>query len=125
MTIRYHWENIKVNVETDCGGVSPHTIPKITDIDYEYEVEVKVQDIVDYLMPYNLSKNNKHKTEDEVKETKLANFYMTKALDFLIHGCLLSTELDELENDEYFIEFMKERYEELALADFEEMNDAY
>lgn len=116
---------MKVNIECDTGGISPHTRQVIRDVDYDYEVDIKTQDIVDYLMPYNLSKSNKHKTADEVKEVGLANYYMTKALDFLIHGLSLSSELDDLESDEYFVEFMRERYEEQALEEWEESNDEY
>lgn len=124
MTLRYHWENKTVNVE--CGnGICPHTRKVIQDVDYDYERTITTQDIIDYLMPYNLSKHNRNKTSEEVKETALANYYMKKALDFLIYGLSLSTELDELENDEYFVEFMKERYEGDALEEWEEYNDAY
>ena len=124
MTISYHWEDMIVNVPCG-GGISPRTTPVRKDVDYYFECQITVKDIVDYLMPYNLSKNNKHKTADEVKEVGLANYYMTKALDFLIHGLSLSTELDDLESDEYFVEFMKERYEDKAFEEWEETNDAY
>ena len=32
---------------------------------------------------------------------------------------------DQLENDKYFVEFIKERYEEEALKEWEEYNEAY
>ena len=76
-----------------------------TDIEYEYEVNIKKYDIVDYLMPQG------------EKDKGKANYYMTKMLEFLLE-CGAVDE-SELENDEYFVEFMKERYEEQAKEEWE------
>ena len=122
MTIRYCWENMKVNVECDTGGIAPHTRQVEMDVDYDYEVVIKVRDIVDYLMPYNLS-HKKNKTQEEVNETRLAAYYMEKMFNFLQENSAL--DLDELENDDYFKEFMHDRYEESALEEWGESNDAY
>lgn len=124
MTIRYHWENQVVNIE--CGsGISPHTKEVVRDVDYDYDRQISIQDIVDYLMPYNLTKKNKKKTIEEINETGLANFYMTKALSYLVHELKLSIELDDLENDEYFVEFMREKYKDSAYEEWQESNEAY
>lgn len=122
MTISYHWEDMTVNVEC-CGRISPHTRPRTQDVDYDYDVNVSEQDIVDYLMPMNLSKRNKNKSEEEIKEAVLASFYMEKMYDFLRYNDAI--DLDALEQDESFVEFMKERYEEKAMEEWERYNDAY
>ena len=116
MEIRYFWENMEVNV-----GDYPHSHTEIRDVEYYFDVQVKTRDIVDYLMPYNLGKQNKKKTQEEVNECGLANYYMTKAIDYLLDN--LSIDLDELEQDEYFVEFMHDRYEDRALDNWEEENE--
>lgn len=123
MLVSYHWEKMKVNVEcNNQKSVSPHTKTVVRDVDYEYEVVIKVRDIVDYLMPYNLS-HKKNKTQEEVNETRLAVYYMKKMFNFLQDNSAL--DLDELENDDYFKEFMHDRYKESALEEWEKYNDAY
>lgn len=118
MTIKYCWENVKVNVPN-----GEHTIVKYRDIIYYLDIDIKVEDIVDYLMPYNLSKNNPNKSESEIQETRLAAFYMRKMYSFLKDSGALN--LDELENDDYFVEYMRERYEEKAFEDWNETNEPY
>lgn len=124
MKIRYHWENVLVNVPCESHN-EPRTKKVLKDIDYDFEFIVKVNDMVDYLMPYPLTKEDKNKNEQEIRDTALANFFMTKALSFLIVDCSRSIDLDDLENDEYFVEFLKERYEEQAYEEWEESNEEY
>lgn len=124
MKIRYHWENVLVNVPCESHN-APRTKKVLKDFDYDFEFNVKINDMVDYLMPYPLSKENKNKTMLDNMEVCRANFYMKKALNFLIKGCSRSIDLDDLENDEYFVEFLKERYEEQAYEEWEESNEEY
>ena len=115
MLVSYHWEKMKVNVECDNQkSVSPHTKTVVRDVDYEYEAYVKEEDIVDYLNPYS------------PKEKELRNFaksMLEKMYEFL--SGVSAIDIDQLENDKYFVEFIKERYEEEALKEWEEYNDAY
>lgn len=121
MTLTYEWKDVEVNVLNDYGDV-PHTHREIRTVRHDYDVNIKVQDIVAYLMPYDLS-HAKNKTPEQSKEIANANFYMSKALDFLIDND--ACDLEELEHDSYFYDFMKERYEEEAWEDWQECNDAY
>lgn len=120
MTIKYVWENMEVNVPND-NGIYPHTHKEIKTVEYEFDTRVKTSDIVDYLMPYNLKQKNK--TTEQEKEVGLANYYMTKAIGFMREN--LNLDLDDLESDEYFVEFMRERYQELALEEWQERNEEY
>lgn len=125
MTIKYHWENMKVNVEVgvyNVAALAPMTKEVIRDVDYDYECKIKTEDVVAYLIPYNLS-HAREKTKEQVNETQLANFYMSKAIDYLLENTCI--DLEDLERDTYFVEFVKERYEEKALEEWEETNDAY
>lgn len=122
MKISYHWEDMAVNVECDTGDITPHTKTVCQDVDFDYEVNVRIDDVIQYLMPFHL-KDKVNKTPDKVKETTLAEIYMRRAIQFLKQE--FSLDFDELENDEFFVEFMKDRCEEDALAEWEEGNDAY
>ena len=115
MTLTYEWENVKINYRKH-----QEVYTKVKDVKYDYEVDVKIQDIVDYLIPFHLTKK-KEKTREEITELGLANFYMTKAIDELI--TYARCDLEELESDEYFVEFMKERYEDEAWESFQEENE--
>ena len=117
MTIRYHWENMPCNVPS-----GSHTKVVRQDVDYDYEHAISFNDICDYLMPYSLTRK-KDKTKDEITETQLARYYMEKVLWFLKDNGAIETE--ELENDEYFVEFLHERYEQNAMEEWEEYNDEY
>lgn len=121
MTLTYEWNNVEVNAPNNYGDY-PHTHKEIRTVRHSFDVNVKVRDIVDYLMPYDLT-HTKNKTLEQSNEIALANFYMTKAIDYLKDN--ISCDLEELEEDEYFVEFMKERYEDDAWEDFMEGNDEY
>lgn len=121
MTLKYLWENQKVNMEYDTYGVSPHTKQEIRDVRFEYEVRIKIQDIVQYLIPYNLQQGNLNTTQ--INEVKLANFYMTKALSYIKENT--ECDFNELIMDEDFVEYMKERYEEDAYEEWKNSNESY
>lgn len=116
MTLHYHWENMKVNVATD--GVhnllEPHTHEEIRDVDYDFEVEIKETDIVSYLTPRFMKQ----------EELPVAKFYMKKMFRFIQEN--LTLDLEELEKDTEFVEYMKEQYETNALDEWQEYyNEAY
>lgn len=122
MFIKYHWENVECNIEDKDNEFEMKTHKETRDVDYEYNRDVTVEDIVQYLMPYSLTRKG-DKTKDEVNEIRLANFYMTKAIEFMqehgieINGGDLET---ELEDDEYFVEYMHDKYEEEAFEEWDE-----
>lgn len=122
MTIKYLWENVELHEEVDTGDIAPHTRKVHRNVEHYYDINVKIQDIIDYLMPYDLA-TAKNKTQEQQKEIAQANFYMNKAIEYLIDNGVC--DLDELENDEYFVAFMRERYEERAWEDFQESNNEY
>lgn len=110
MTLKYHWENQTVNVETQgLRSISPHSHQETTDIDYEYERDVDVKDIVRYIVPNYTSKEQKELAEKVVEEM----------ID------LFQLNLGDLKDDECFVEFMKDRYEDEAYDEFKENNYPY
>lgn len=109
--LTYHWENVVINVERDTGGLSPHTRPVIADIDYDYEATATDEDIVDYLTPVVLREGDKEIYVRAIRHT------LTNLHDYINY--------DELAEDEGFIEFLTERYEEKAREQFDEENDSY
>ena len=118
MTIRYHWEDMPVNV---AYNGQPKTHVEIRDVDFDLWVNVQVSDIVGYLIPYHLGKHIKNKTEEDIKECGYANHYMSKALQYLLDQGAL--DLEQLESDTYFMLYMREEYEQKALEEWEEQNE--
>lgn len=111
MIIKYFWESMVVNVPC---RYSNHTRQVVEDVKHTYWVNISTQDIVQFLL------SNEHL---EPREKGFANYYMSKAVAFLVGN--LSLDIDELEKDESFYDFMKERYEKDALEDWEKDNEAY
>ena len=114
ITLSYHWEGLVVNV-IDCNSrsSSPHTKEKKMDVDYNYDCEVTTDDIVEYLAP-------------SIKFTDLT------MKDILNQECgirkavaLLGINKEKLEDNEDFIEFLKQKYENKALEEFNEGNESY
>lgn len=103
MTIKYHWNDMKATI---IEGGYPKEI--ITDVEYEYSHAITKADIVDYLMPTSETQKG------------LANFYMTKMLEFLIENRAL--DISELDNDDYFVEYIHDKYEQDAKEEWEEEN---
>lgn len=107
MTLMYHWEDVTVNeIDFDADGrsVSPHSKAYVRDVDYTYYVTVQLKDIIDYL--------GGGSSEG-----------MLKMFEFLDNAGAI--DIDQLENDDDFVAFMTERYEQEAINDFEEGNEAY
>lgn len=121
MRIRYEWKDVEVNVPNGYGEL-PHNHREIRDIEYDYNIDIKIRDVVQYLMPYNLV-NKQDKTQEDVNEIKLANFYLTKATNYLVDQ--LGIDLEDLENDEFFVEYMHQRYEKDAWEEYQNGNDSY
>lgn len=104
MTLKYQFEHIpceRIKHAVDhinAGWFEPHYEVVYEDVDYEYEVEVSGDDLAEFLKfrngndDYNLG--FKHACEQILNS------------DFF--------DLDALEKDEDFIEFMTEKYEEEA-----------
>ena len=116
MIIRYRWENVQVNYPK--GHIYRS---QVTNVNWEYQVNIKVSDIVDYLMPYSLV-TAKEPTKEQISEKAYANIYMTKAIKYLVNE--ISLDLEDLENDQDFVEFMHDRYEEDAFQDFQDNNES-
>lgn len=103
MHLHYYWENVEVNYECDYGGysLSPHTRTRVQDVEYDFYVDIQDEDIIEYI--------------NGDKETSI------RLLD-LLHNCI---DYDYLEEDDDFVDFMKEKYEDEAWEEWEEGNDAY
>lgn len=116
MILHYHWENVTVNVPYHPYGskwVDQHTKPCIDDVDFDYEVDVSHQDIIDFLTPRWFEDDKKQVFKNAVGIT-LCELDGVSAIDY-----------EQLENNDVFVEFMKERYEKDAIKEFEAGNEAY
>lgn len=123
MTLKYHWNDVVLNVPDKYShSDTPHTHQVTHDIDFEYDVVVRFGDIVDYLIPYSL-KNKVDKDKLDDIEIAAANCYIRKTLLFLKDNDAL--DLEELEYDQDFKEFMHDRYESDAWEEFQESNEEY
>lgn len=107
MKIRYHWEQLKINYPK--GYIKKY---EIKDVDYDYYVNIKVEDVVQFLMPLKL---------ESFKEKSTAHFYLTKAIEYLTEET--KVELEDLEDDPLFVEFMHDRYEDEAFEEWQASND--
>lgn len=121
MTLDYEWIGVECNVPNDYGN-EPHTHKEKRTIRHSFEVNVKGEDIAEYLMPISLQ-NHRELSNDEIKLKNWTKSMFEKMFDFLDDA--LTLDLDQLENDEYFVQFMKEKYEDDAWEDWERYNDEY
>ena len=108
MWITYKWENVIVNVDN-----GEHTKPVKMDIEYDYNVSVSEDDIVEYLLP-----NPKH-TDLTMKDILNQECGIRKAVR------MLGINEDKLEDNQDFVEFIKKKYEDKALEKFEYENEPY
>ena len=116
MTLTYHWEDMIINEPYSTRTISPHTHEVVRDVDYDFDVRITIEDVIDYLTPPRVDR----------KEQTNAKFYMDKIFHFLIESNTIDgIDLDALEDDESFVEYLKEKYEEDALEAFAEENEAY
>lgn len=119
MYLNYYWKDMEVNRVVYSNSNLPHTKAFVEDVSYEFEVNIKVEDIVAYIMPLDL-KLNRHKNHESVVEYGFAKLYITKTVKYFEEQ---GFDLEELENDDDFVDFMKDRYEEQALESWQATND--
>lgn len=108
MWITYKWENVVVNVDN-----GEHTKPVKKNVEYDYDVSVSEDDIVDYLTP-----NPRH-TDLTMRDILNQECGIRKAVR------MLGIDEDKLEDNQDFVEFLKERYEDRAVEKFEYENEPY
>lgn len=113
MYLNYVFENMRVPVlESPATHVNnqwfePHYRREIMDVEYEFEVDVKFKDFFDFLKPYDFKEWKKE--GQDAYEIACKNVFNSCWFD-----------LEALEEDEDFIQFMKERYEDEAREKCEE-----
>lgn len=108
MYIRYLFEDVIVNEPN-----GEHTRPVKRDVEHDFHVNVSHQDIIEYLMPKWL-KNDEKTIFNCGIGIALCELDSCNAIDY-----------DQLENNTDFVEFMRDRYREEAIKDFEESNEPY
>lgn len=109
MILHYHWENVTVNVPYHPYGskwIDQHTKPCVQDVDYDYEVDITGEDVLNYLQ----LKGDVRYTANQLIELLEKN----TAIDYTM-----------LEDDADFVAFMLEHHEKNAIEEFEEGNEAY
>lgn len=107
MTLVYEWDNIDI--------LSHNTQTSPTKVKHFYDIDISIQDIVEYLTPYNLTTSVL--TETETKSKQVIQHFMEKAIEFLRDNNAI--DFDNLERDEYFVKFLKQKYEEKAWENWE------
>lgn len=112
MIIRYVWENMPISEPINDSLCSTPLYRHTTrTIEYEFETPIRPSDIIAYLMPI-----------DE-KDKTTAHFYMSKVIEFIIESGDFN--LESLENDYCFKDFLKDRYEKMAIERFRQENGDY
>lgn len=120
MTLHYSFDGIvcecleSPGTHINNGWFEPHYYRAVCDdVEFDYEVDVSYDDIFDYLKPHDFEK-----WSEELKKAYIRGF------DALWDNDLVDNEMlsESLENDDYFIEFMKERYEDEAREECEKEN---
>lgn len=77
---------------------------------YDYDCIVKLEDLLDYLLPEDLAKKL---GEENAKAYRKG---LAKMYSFLNENKAIDSDL--LEHDEYFVDFLKERYKKEAYKEF-------
>jgi hypothetical protein len=108
MWITYKWENVVVNVDN-----GEHTKPVKKNVEYDYDVSVSEDDIVEYLTP------NPKYSGLPIKDILNQECGIRKAVR------MLGINEDKLEDNDDFVEFLKERYEDKAVEKFNYENEPY
>ena len=101
MWIEYHFKDIMCEVEVEGRGEEPNLVKKLCEVDYDYEVSISEDDIIEYLSPRNF----KHLSRDFQVGFKAGIGHAINA-DLIYFG--------DLEDNEDFSEFMTEKYREEA-----------
>lgn len=108
MYIRYKFEDVIVNEPN-----GEHTKPVKRDVEHDFYVNVSHQDIIDYLMP------------KWVEPQRARDFGCAVGITLCELDSCNAIDYDQLENNKYFVEFLKDKYREEAIKDFEESNEPY
>ena len=101
MWLEYHFKDIMCEVEIEGRGEEPNLVKKICEVDYDYEVSISGEDLVSYLALRNFK---------ELNQDFQVGF--KTAISYAINEDLIK--FDDLEDNEYFIKFMTEKYREEA-----------
>ena len=101
MWLEYHFKDIMCEVEIEGRGEEPNLVKKLCEVDYDYEVSISEEDIIDYLAPIHFEKLNQD-----------FQYGFETAISYVVGGDLIN--FGELEDDEYFIKFMTEKYQDEA-----------
>lgn len=115
MYLHYVFEDIECEVRYDEAThinnqwFEPHYYRKLCEVDYDYEVDVCFKDFFDFIKPFDLNhwkEDGQHAYERACRDVWNSDWFR----------------LDDLEEDEDFIQFMKDRYEDEAREKCEEDN---
>ena len=91
-------------------------------VEYEFSHYIQDEDFAEYLLPLRLQPYYKpNLTNEEVVEKKHAMIYIKKTLQYLYEQGMDLEEI--LEDDEFFIEFIKDKYNDKAYMEYCEDND--
>jgi len=101
MWLEYHFKDIMCEVEIEGRGEEPNLIKKLCEVDYDYEVSISEEDLVNYLAPFNFKKLSRD------FQSGFENAISYAVIEDLIN-------FDDLEDDKYFIKFMTKKYREEA-----------
>lgn len=103
MKLHYVFEDVEINVTSFASitSIEPTTHKERTCVEYDYDVEIELEDIIDYFKPRNIE----HLDFEEQCGFKNAIQCLWKEM---------VVDVDTLEDDESFIDFMKERYYDKA-----------
>jgi len=101
MWLEYHFKDIMCEVEIEGRGEEPNLVKKLCEVDYDYEVSISEDDIIDYLAPIIF---------EELNQSFQTGF--KTAICHAINEDLIN--FGELEDNEDFINFMTEKYREKA-----------
>ena len=116
MYLHYVFEDIECEVQYDEAThinnqwFEPHYHRELCEVDYDYEVDITFKDFFDFIKPYDFD----HWKDD-------GRFAYERACRDVWNSDWFS--LDALEEDEDFIQFMKDRYEDDAREQCQEEND--
>ena len=101
MWLEYHFKDIMCEVEVDGGINEPNLVKKLCEVDYDYEVSISEEDIIEYLTSRNFKELNKD-----------FQVGFKTGIGHAINADLIK--FNDLELDEDFIKFMTEKYREEA-----------
>lgn len=113
MTLTYTWNIEHTSFDSSinyvaAGYYEPHYKTEVGEVEYEYDVTISPEDIYEYLLGNTKAPSQSY------------NQGFFNACEELFRLDLLR--IDDLEDDEDFIEFMKDKYEEEALEKYYEEN---